>query len=129
MTRHLYKAKNLQGEWVEGWYFEDILGKPLIKYQSGTYLYDCTVNPETVCQCTGLKDKSGKFIFEGDIVTVKMSHKGGFLPHQGEVVYDSRYCGFATKNEAGETLFHHHLISSFEIIGNIHDTKPEEEGV
>ena len=40
------------------------------------------VDPSTICQCTGLKYKNGKLIWENDIVD--------FLGHKGRVKYE---CG------------------------------------
>lgn len=53
--RYLHKAKNaITGEWVT-W---NIL--------SG--LYGINFSPDTICQCTGLKDKNDRLIWENDIV-------------------------------------------------------------
>lgn len=79
--RYLYKAKRTDnGEWVEGYYFcmvhtdgrhahhfiiplgaELSLGTPIEKIQ-------VEVDPSTICQCTGLKDKNEELIWENDIV-------------------------------------------------------------
>ena len=79
MREILFKAKRLSdGAWVEGY---------LVKYPSAIQVGDCSpwyiqvppvdpddtggrynVDPSTVCQYTGLKDKNGKRIFEGDNV-------------------------------------------------------------
>lgn len=81
--RYLFKAKRIDnGEWVKGVPFE-IEGKQVILIKDNENLlrvnyleenmwtseiYAIEVDASTICQCTGLKDRNGKLIWENDIV-------------------------------------------------------------
>lgn len=91
---------------------------------SGLVQVEIEVDYKTVGQYIGRKDKNDKKIYAGDIVQCEISFKGGSLPHMGEIVYMDEFGAFATKNQAGETLLHNHLLNTFEVIGNS-DDNPE----
>ena len=80
MREILFRGKTSDGEWVEGFYsaeeYNPYIGK--IEYIPRIQIIGKCVSlgviPETVGQFTGLTDKNGKKIFEGDIVRLTDEH-------------------------------------------------------
>ena len=75
--RYLSKAKRTDNrEWVQGYLVYDNRDKLYriimdIQYSTGTCITTDNaprLDSSTICQCTGLKDKNGKLIWENDIV-------------------------------------------------------------
>ena len=139
MREILFKAKRLNdGEWVEGnivYVAEDadfmpgayilprLVSASAAPPTKGIMLGDFfEVDPSTVCEWTGLTDKNGKKIFEGDILDESGEHF--------TVVYDSNWAKFR--------LQYHHAIQFpewnrgvlMEVIGSIHNGEggQREEG-
>ncbi|MDE6234283.1 MAG: YopX family protein [Muribaculaceae bacterium] len=76
------------------------------------------VNPESIGQYTGMKDRNGKEIYEGDIVRYRDPDFDEFAI--GEVIYYSVTCSFVVAKDILEITA---LLSmcEYEVIGNIHD--------
>lgn len=81
--RYLFKAKRLDThDWILGFLSMHKTGKYFIRPICGSASSSEEVEKNTICQCTGLKDKNGKLIWENDIVD--------FLWHNGTVMFE---CG------------------------------------
>lgn len=129
MREILFHGKRTDnGEWVEG----DVLQT---RYHSGHIEYQIMpqtpvssavpVLPETIGQFTGLTDKNGVRIFEGDICRFKRFND----IHVGEIVFNVTTASFVMRYQSivgayGEKATQKMLLSvcdDIEVIGNIHD--------
>ena len=77
------------------------------------------VEPETVGQFTGMTDKNGTKIFEGDILNEPSASKDDIY----QVFWDEDRFSFCVKNGYGEYYLDGICQSRCEVIGNIHDNK------
>ena len=127
--RYLFKAKRLNnGEWVTG---------SLITCEDGTYkiatsllegkadepilvcAYD--VDRDTICQCTDLKGKNGKLIWENDIMVAYLDEN--YLEDETYIRILWYGSGFCSKEKGCEDISPIDKFDQehFEVVGNIFD--------
>lgn len=121
-NRYLFRAKRKDnGEWTEGF---------LLKRWDGLWIFTIDekfadlIIPSTLCQCTGLKDKSGNLIWENDIIECK----DGKHNFQTQIEWDAYCAGFIFKDTETsavglDAITANGLYSESKVVGNIFDNQ------
>ena len=126
--RYLFRAKRLDnGQWVQGFICKK-------KYKSNKFYISCfhdkddneqffAIDPDTICQCTGLKDKNGNLIWENDVVgfwdTYSTENGQAEMDCIGKVVWDDETISFQVTNRLSAESYE--VIDECSVIGNIFD--------
>ena len=128
MREILFRGKRVDnGEWVEGFYVnvpehykQEMSGKSyIVSINNGLFM---EVVPETAGEYTGLTDKNGKKIFEGDIVECKWFNAMVRIEHRKHLIIfsDGSFCA---EWYIGQDNYHNDLHNTFDrkVIGTIYD--------
>ena len=124
MREILFRGKRLDnGEWVEGAFVGKYDPMLCISYAfivaqkpKDSFVTWYAVDPDTVCQYTGLTDNVRQRIYEGDIVSI--------LPDDGEmgvIKWADDEAMFVLEADVWCANFDNYFSTDLEVIGNIHD--------
>lgn len=123
-----FKAKRLDNsEWVKGYFYKECGNTYIIEDRQSESMLNRNeahlVDPSTVCQFTGLKDKDGKDIFENDILYDKDSGIASAIKWKRHV------CGYVYEKVGMFATVHVYACHTglLKIIGNKFDRKEGEE--
>lgn len=126
MREILFRGKRVDnGKWITGYYFhyETCHEHFIITDMSYDMPVMEQVIPETVGQYTGLTDKNGKKIFEGDIIAIDEDSIYYHTAAGPVRTYKGMWVSFYLPDAHGRDCYDelYRINSEREVIGNIHD--------
>lgn len=130
MREILFRGRDACGRWH--------YGVPLVFSDAyvcitDPYTFNKSVERETVGQYTGLTDKNGIKIFEGDIISIQFVEDEYFVEDRiyyenGEVYFDTEHYGWYVRIYDDFLSLWEYDDSEIAVIGNIYDNPELMEG-
>ena len=88
----------------------------------------CKLDLNNLIQCTGLKDKNGKLIYEGDIVSVKVETQDFFgedeyysKKYKGEIIFEKGEIAIDVIDTTKHPISLYYNVKDCEVVGNIYE--------
>ena len=120
--RFLFRGKRkigvCAGNWIEGYLHHDSMGYCIGDGNTFPHVY--AVDPDTICQCTGLKDRNRKLIFERDILEARLDARFPEEVTHAEVIWTG-FCWALKYHECDPDVMDESDGEIWEVVGNTID--------
>lgn len=122
MREILFRGKRIfDGKWVNGFAYKQYSAAKVEEWYIRAFETDFLVIPETVSQFTGLTDKNGRKIFEGDIIKGKVHEMNGYRVRKGVIEYHDTGFIMNLKPNSDSGYDQKNVPFEREVIGNVFD--------